>query len=180
MNAHRRLSSLTSLSLLALATLIMMPFSASVADADTGGITCTISSVVTYSPGMTLTSSPQDVTFDVQYNNCVSTSQPAITSANPTGSAVEDVGCLEGVVPSQSGTFSITWNTGQTSTFDYLTVEAQVGGQDVYTTTATVTSGAFAGDTMEEVISENTPNILDCLVPPGITSQTGTGIVVIV
>jgi hypothetical protein len=99
---------------------------------------------------LTLVSSPQYVTFDVHNNNCVS-----------------------------SGTFTITWNTGQTSAFDYHAVEAQSGGQDIYTTTATVTSGVFTGDTMEERISENTPNLLDCLVPPGVTSQTGTGTVVI-
>lgn len=180
MNARRRLPILTILSLLALATLMVMPFSVGVAHADTGDITCTISSVVTYSPGMTLVSSPQNVTFDVHYNNCVSPSQPTITSANPTGSAVEDVGCLQGIVPPQSGTFTITWNTGQTSTFDYLTVEAQADGQDIYTTTATVTSGVFTGDTMEEIISENSPNLLNCLVPPGVTSQTGTGTIVIV
>lgn len=179
MNARLRLPVLTASSLLALAAFIVTPFSAGVAHADTGGITCTVSSVVTYSPGMTLVSSQQNVTFDVHYNDCVSASQPAITSANPTGSAVEDAGCLQGIVPPQSGTFTITWNTGQASTFDYLAVEAQAGGQDVYTTTATITSGVFTGDAMEEVISENSPNLLQCLAPPGVTSQNGTGAVVI-
>jgi hypothetical protein len=179
MNARLRLPVLIASSLLALAAFIAAPLSAGVAHADTGGITCTISSVVTFSPGMTLVSSQQDVTYDVHYNDCVSASQPAITSANPTGSAVEDAGCLQGIVPSQSGTFAITWNTGQTSTFDYVTVEAQAGGQDIYTTTATITSGVFTGDVMEEVISQNSPNLLQCLIPPGVTSENGTGTVAI-
>jgi hypothetical protein len=177
-STHRRLPVLAPLILFALTVLFVIPLSAGTARAGVGGITCTISSVVTYSPGLTLIPSPQNVTFDVHYNNCVSASQPAISSANPTGSAAEQGGCLE-IPPSQSGTFTITWNTRQTSTFNYHTVSAEAGGQTIYTTTATITSGVFAGDVMEEIISENTINLLDCLAPPGVTSQTGTGTLII-
>ncbi|TYB60236.1 hypothetical protein FXF51_32095 [Nonomuraea sp. PA05] len=148
------------------------PASAGVLD-----VTCTPPSTTSavYNPPLTLTPQPTTVTLSDQYGPCVSVSVPALSSGSA-GSQfpVAGLSCLELLQPS-SFTSTITWNTGQTSTFSGNTTAEFVGAALVVTSTGTVTSGLFAGDTVLRVVTVPDLNITLCtlgLAP--VASHTGS------
>ncbi|MCK2218195.1 hypothetical protein MF672_031045 [Actinomadura sp. ATCC 31491] len=124
--------------------------SATPASAGTLDVTCTPPSsvAVTYDPP--LTASPQTVTSTTnqQYGPCVSASVPGLTSGSRfTVVTSSGLSCLELLAARPFG-FTITWNTGQTSTISGNLVANLSGGVLTVTVTGTVTSGLFAGDTV--------------------------------
>lgn len=124
-------------------------FLATPASAGVLDMTCTPPTSVlnSYSPPLTL--APQTVTVSTTalYGPCVSLSQPAITSGTRSASATTTTSCADLLGPG-TFTYTITWNTGQTSTLSTNYTRVAAGG--VYTVTATgvVTAGVFAGDTV--------------------------------
>ncbi|TYB60237.1 hypothetical protein FXF51_32100 [Nonomuraea sp. PA05] len=116
------------------------------ASADALDVTCTPPSsvAVTYSPP--LTASPQTVTSTTnqQYGPCVSAGVPGLTSGSRyTVVTSSGLSCLE-LLAARPFAFTITWNTGQTSTISGNLVANLAAG----VLTGTVTSGLFAGDTV--------------------------------
>ncbi|MFI1013135.1 hypothetical protein [Streptomyces sp. NPDC020965] len=144
------------------------------ANAAVGDFTCTTSAQITHSPGLLLQPRMQHQTFDVGYSNCVSTSQPTITSGTRSGSTDAVSSCLD-LPYTGPATNTITWNTGQSSTFVGTMTLQFIAGQTVFTWTGTITSGLFTGAGFTEVLSQNSLNLLACAIPPGVTSQTGVG-----
>jgi hypothetical protein len=138
-------------------------------------LTCTASSNVTFSPGLLLVERQQTITFNVGYNNCISLSHPEITSGTRSGMFNGPRGCLS-LPPSAPTTVTLTWNTGATSTASVTGTGQDVGGQTVHTLTGTVTSGVFTGALFVEVITQAAINLLQCLTPPGVTGQSGVGV----
>ncbi|MGB3439122.1 MAG: hypothetical protein WBA97_10265 [Actinophytocola sp.] len=121
-----------------------------------------------------LTPRLQHMTYAVGYSNCVSLSQPAITSGSRNDSFDAVRGCLD--LPSTGpAATTVTWNTGQTSAISGTTTAVNVGGQTVFTWQGTVTSGLFTGAGFTEVIAQNSLNLLACVFAPGVTTQSGTG-----
>jgi hypothetical protein len=49
----------------------------------------------------------------------------------------------------------------------------------VHTITGTVTDGVFTGALFAEIIVQVNPDLVRCVFPPGVTSQTGAGTVAI-
>lgn len=141
--------------------------------------TCTGSSAISYSPGLTFT--PQTVTFSETdtYSSCTSTDTSLTAgsfSANVTQSgkscALVDV---SGPITSLGGTYTISWNNGQSSTLQALVVtDVVIGGTEVFTGVGTVASGEFAGDDATVVWLYPVLNPLQCLTSQGLTSQSGT------
>jgi hypothetical protein len=168
----RRLAAVAMVPLVAAVTLVALPGQANAA---VGDFTCTVSNVVSFSPGLTLTSATQQVTLSVGYSNCLSTSHPAVTSGTRSASFSRVLSCL--TAPS-GGTqiATVTWNTGQTSTFSGTVAFALVAGQLIFTWQGTVTAGLFTGSAFTEVIAQVALNLLACVIPPGVTSQSGTGV----
>lgn len=122
---------------------------ASSASAGVLDMTCTPPSSVinSYSPALTLAPQSVSVSTSALYGPCVSLSQPAITSGTRAATATTTSSCADLL---GSGTFSYTinWNTGQTSTLSTNYTRVVAGA--VYTVTATgvVTAGVFAGGTV--------------------------------
>ncbi|HEU5469858.1 MAG TPA: hypothetical protein VFV67_04340 [Actinophytocola sp.] len=145
------------------------------AAATVGDLACTVSSTITYSPGITLTPSNQTVTWSVQYSGCTSTTGATVTTGSRGGSITRERSCLA-VEPPLDGTRTITWNDATTSVVDSTGLAVDAGGQTVYTITGTVISGRFTGDTFLEVVTQSSLNLLACATT-GVTSQTGTGAV---
>jgi hypothetical protein len=160
------------LAALVAAAMLAVPNSAYAA---AGDLTCTISSTVTYSPGLTLTTATQYVTYSTHYSGCTSTNGATVTSATANGSYYADFSCLS--LPSSTDVAAtIPWNDSTSSAVEGTGTYANVGGQSIYTTVGTVTSGRFTGDTFVEAITESTLNLLACATT-GVTSQTGIGVV---
>jgi hypothetical protein len=140
-----------------------------------GDLTCTVSSVVTYSPGLRLTTSTQYVTFDVHYGGCTSTTGATVSTADISGSYSAAFSCLTTPQPGDVA-FTIPWNDSTTTDVEGTAAYTNVGGQSVYTTVGSAVGGRFNGDTYVEAITEASLDLRTCLTT-GVTSQTGTGVV---
>ncbi len=143
--------------------------------ATAGDLACTSSSTITYSPGLTLTTTTQYVTYSVHYSGCTSTNGATVSSATIEGSYYASFSCLS--LPSSTDvSATIPWNDTTTSYIEGTGTYTNVGGQSLYTTLGTTTSGRFAGDSFVEAITESTLNLLTCATT-GVTTQTGIGVV---
>lgn len=147
----------------------------SAAPAQAVGPTCTASSQATFSPGLILTPTAQDITFTAGFSNCITPGRPDVTSGTRSGTFTGPRGCLSVLPPTSNGTFKVTWNTGETSTVTGTVAAQDVAGQTVQTITGTVTTGLFVGAAYTEVIAQTSLDLLSCLTPPGVRSQSGLG-----
>ncbi|MCG8919531.1 hypothetical protein L6E12_27535 [Actinokineospora sp. PR83] len=135
------------------------PASAGVLD-----VTCTppSSETVAFTPPLTMTPQTVTVNTSTQYGPCVSASNPALTSGTRTNtSSAPGQTCLE-LLTNGTTTFTITWNTGQTSTISANRTSTVVGAALVTTHTGTVTSGLFAGSTVLQVLTGAAADVLLC------------------
>jgi len=139
------------------------------------GPTCVATSQITYSPGITLTPSSQSTDYTVSFSGCLTPGRTDIVSGSRSGSFTGVRSCLSVLPPSASGTLVVTWNTGETSTVSYTADGQDVGGQTVHTINGTITAGLFTGSSYTEVITQASLNLLSCLIPPGVQSQSGVG-----
>lgn len=135
------------------------PASASVLD-----IACAppSSGITTFDPALTMARRAVDVSSTLQYGPCVSPTDPDIIS----GSAVrqdsgEERSCLELFNPG-TVTYTITWNTGETSVITGNTTSTMVAGLVVTTVTGTVVEGVFAGSNVVEVLTAVSSDLLLC------------------
>ncbi len=156
----------------ALALLVLGP--AGTASAGVLDVTCTppSSQSATYTPPLTAT--PQDIvgSSTTQYGPCVSLSNPAITSGTRIASGpTRGFSCLE-LLRSGSSTFTITWNTGQTSTISSNHTGTIVGATMVVTRTGTVTAGLFAGSAFLQVNTSPAADVLLCTAGLGTVPST--------
>ncbi|EWC60846.1 hypothetical protein UO65_3776 [Actinokineospora spheciospongiae] len=135
------------------------PASAGVLD-----VTCAppSSEVVNFSPPLTMTPQTVTVSTTTQYGPCVSLSNPALTSgARTNSSSAPGQTCLE-LLTNGPTTFTVTWNTGQTSTISANRTSTVVGAALVTTHTGTVTAGLFAGSTAVQVLTGAAADVLPC------------------
>jgi hypothetical protein len=150
------------------------------ADLGSADVTCVGTEPTTFTPGLLLTTQTGTIHSETHLDNCVSISDPTLTS----GSAVIDVtvplSCLNNVSVFGPRTETITWNNGHSSTLVFTQeVSVVVGVQFTLTSTGTVTSGEFAGKTAVAQRVGPTPTLLNCLAPPGVTSRTQEVVLVI-
>ncbi|MEO3973613.1 hypothetical protein [Streptomyces sp. CAU 1734] len=137
--------------------------------------TCTGTTQVDYSPGLTLT--PQNVTVSETDSvpTCVST-DPGITGVitSPYSFPVPNASC-NNVQLAPGNVLVIHWNNGRSSTISGLTyVTTTTAGITQTTGTGTVTAGEFTGATGVLTWIQALVNPLLCLTPGGLTSQNGT------
>ena len=146
------------------------------AQAAVGDLVCIPPSSTTISYSPALTSSPQTATASVTFalSSCVSTTVPAITSGTAQKSAVVlNRSCLN-LTGSSSSASTITWNTGQTSSILVTSIVTIVGAVYNVTSTGTVTSGLFAGDTVVADRVGAATDILLCTLGLGTVSSGPT------
>lgn len=159
--------------LIALSAVLPVP----AAHAAVGSVTCTGSSHVTYTPGLTLT--PQTVTVHETDTVPSCTSTDATISSvitAPFSYSVPNASCnsIE-LNPGGGGTLVVHWNNGQTSTLTGLIGElTATAGIVQNTATGTVTAGEFTGATAVISWVYVLVNPLLCLLPGGLAAQDGT------
>ncbi|MFI1866100.1 hypothetical protein [Streptomyces jumonjinensis] len=126
---------------------------------------------VTYAPGITLNPKPTNISFTGSAGPCTST-DPAITAVSGySGSGQGDLGCTTGGF---DATGTILWNTGAVSNATFSSVvDLRPGGIPVIVATGPITSGKFAGSTVELVIALLPANPLGCFSAQGITQTHG-------
>jgi len=143
-----------------------------VAQAAVAAVTCTGTSPITYTPGLTFTARTITYTETDSFSSCTS-SDPALTSGISTSTATGAFSCLSPLTLAEDPGYTIAWNNGQDSTFDLTYTDTIVGGVENVTGIGTVTSGEFLGATGTFVWVYTVPDPLLCLTT-GVTSQSGT------
>jgi hypothetical protein len=129
---------------------------------------------LSYSPGLTYTPQPSASTV---YARCVSTDRPDITSGTySTSRSVPQASCLT-LLGSTSGTRTYHWNTGETSTVQFVDTNSYVAGTLVVEQVGTVTSGVFAGQSSSGTLTL-TGNFLTCF-STGLTTLAGPNVLLI-
>lgn len=141
-------------------------------------VTCNGVNSLTYSPAVTNT--PQTVTLTAQttFGLCVSLTHPSIVSGTVAANNVTTTISCNQLVGTASPTFTITWNTGQTSTLTGNTYVDKVDGQPVVILLGSITSGLFAGATVTEQ-TVLTGDLTACL-GPGLSATSGPAVLTIV
>ncbi|MFI9005859.1 hypothetical protein ACIGNX_01330 [Actinosynnema sp. NPDC053489] len=125
----------------------------------------------TYAPPLSTTPQTVTVSSSTQYGPCVSLSNPAITSGTRTRTLIiPGRSCLD-LLNGGPATYTITWNTGQTSTISSNFTSTTVGTALVVTDTGTVTSGLFAGSTVVQVLTGPATDVLLCTAGLGTVSS---------
>ncbi|SDP80265.1 hypothetical protein [Lentzea jiangxiensis] len=141
------------------------------AQAATELLSCVGSGANTYNPGVTAQPKVVSITSSADYDSCVSTGSPAITSGGFAIVANGLVSCLGGGV---SITVTITWNTGETTTVAAVgLVVLRPANEVVVIYQGTVTAGRFTGATvvMTAALLNTTP--AQCFTPEGVTGTSG-------
>ncbi|MBB5866739.1 hypothetical protein F4553_000118 [Allocatelliglobosispora scoriae] len=159
---------------------LAVPLAAAPAHAAPLDLTCAVGTETeSYSPGLRLFPQTVAVTVNRIYTGCVSASNPAVTGAVITGNAVAMKSCLDPIPAASNGSFTIPWNTGQSSVFTFNRTVVIVGGATVITRTGTISSGLFQGATAINTTTLPLINPTACLFAPGVSSCGGTATLIL-
>jgi hypothetical protein len=144
-----------------------LPAHAGIAD-----MTCTPPSSTNVSFSPALTDAPQSVTVtpNTDYGPCVSLGHPSVTSGSADGVATHTLSCADLLSSGPVGD-TITWNTGQTTSYSGTRVSTIEGALVVNTVTGTITSGLFAGDSFVLIETGPATSILECELGLGTVSS---------
>jgi hypothetical protein len=108
------------------------------------GVLCSGSYETTYNPGLTFEAQDVEVTAHTSYN-CLLHPKVASGSAQAGPFTQTDASCVDLLQGVSSGLTTVTWNTGETTTYAWQATAAQIGGNVVVTATGTVVAGKFLG-----------------------------------
>lgn len=135
--------------------------------------TCSGSSTITYSPG--LTNTPQTVAYTETdtFSSCLSTDLTLTSGEFLTSVDLPGASCDAAAVFTNTP-YPITWNNGKTSSINLSYTDAIVDGTEQVTGVGTVTSGEFAGAAVTIVWVYPVLDLLQCSSSQGVTIQTGT------
>ncbi|MFY2564341.1 hypothetical protein ACN469_42515 [Corallococcus terminator] len=137
-------------------------------------VTCLIgTNVVTYSPPLKNTPQAMTVTTTQTHTTCLG-GPAGLTSATGFSSTFRPQNsCLDllFIIPTMS---SVTWNTGETSTFSHMQVNTRVEGLAVVLVQeGTVVSGKFAGATVVRTFTLAQTDLDACSSDEGLAGITG-------
>src|SRR5207248_735047 len=134
-----------------------------------GGETCELTGSANFSPGLSTKSQPFSYSFSGALSHCTSTAgDSSIKSGTISASGSGSGSCGSS---STSGTATIAWNNGKTTTIPFKTTGALAG----VLVTGTASSGEFAGHSAAAtLVFSPTGGPTACL--KGATSATFTGV----
>ena len=131
------------------------------------------SNLNSYDPPMTNAPQVVSVSTTALYGPCVSLSQPAITSGSRTAGFTTTASCLDLLEPGTI-TYTVTWNTGQSSTITSNYTAAAAGAVLTIVATGVVTSGLFAGDAVVTNFTGPAADVTLCTLGLGTVSDIYT------
>ena len=155
------------------ALLFVLAATASPAAAQGGDIQCQGTHSVSYNPGLLFTSQFITLTGGTIYSLCTSISDPAITYGLVSVAGSFPASCLNLFAGPPSTTWTITWNTGETSEWLYSGSTQNVSGTIVQTQIGVIVAGKFAGSTAIGAQVLAAPPLINCLAPPGVRGSQG-------
>lgn len=166
-SARRLAAGLTAATALTLSSGLAAP----AAHADIVDAACTGTNQDAYQPGITLLPRQVNATWQDTYSSCTS-SDPTLTAGSDSDQATQALSCAD---PAQlfPGPFTVSWDNGMSSTLQITSVQTQLGTNTVTIAAGTVVAGEFPGDSGVLEWVDGQLNLLQCLTPQGITSQSG-------
>lgn len=129
------------------------------------------SAVSTYSPPLTNTPQMTSASASYQLGPCISLSQPQVTSGTSVLTRPPRLRTCADLLGASSGTFVITWNTGQTSTVSANFNTTVAGAVLTVVGTGTITSGLFQGDALVMNLTGPATDVLLCTLGLGTVSS---------
>lgn len=138
-------------------------------------LTCTGSYQINYDPGLTYT--PQNVNFSATstYSPCVGSQTVSSGESHASGGPIPSLSCLDLLSGFDAGQTTVTWNTGETTQYNWTSTSVEVGGNDVTTTVGRVVSGKYNGAHVLRVSVSSLGTLLNaCSSPGGLQTETGT------
>ncbi|HWO24311.1 MAG TPA: hypothetical protein VNO30_36455 [Kofleriaceae bacterium] len=135
--------------------------------------TCTGTSHVTYTPGLTLTRQSVSVTETDIYSSCTSTDSTLTSGSLGTFTFTLPNAACNDLQTFGPGDITIFWNNNQSSTATLSFEVTVTGGILQEVGTGTITAGEFTGATATLSWVYAVVNPLLCLVPGGLTTQDG-------
>lgn len=152
--------------------LVLVPPAAS---ASTELLSCGGTGSNTYQPGVTNTPRTITVHSEANYQPCTGTS--GITSGHYELTATGTASCIGGGF---SITFTITWNTGQTSTVTAVGILVlRPANEIVVLYQGTVTAGTFIGATVLQTATLVNVTPAQCFTTEGVTGTSGPAVIAI-
>ncbi|WP_327072264.1 hypothetical protein OG196_01620 [Kitasatospora purpeofusca] len=138
-------------------------------------VVCTGSDTTNYSPGLRTTSQTVSTYGTDEGHGCTGLGRiSGLTSFSASFTGQYTASCLS-PIQSGSGTETLTWNDGSTSTWQWSSsVATNSAGQLVGTYNGPITSGAYAGTNLNNTDVEPNTNVAACTAAPGLTQTTGT------
>ncbi|CQR61111.1 Hypothetical Protein sle_16490 [Streptomyces leeuwenhoekii] len=173
--------------LLSLLTALLIPLStaASARATESGSlpmVTCTGSATQHYSPALVAATRLTTVTSTQNYGTCVDVQVdpdgPPVTSASSFVTFTAPLSCLLSP-PVLEVELIIHWNGGRTSTAQALAVVSRTTGTTIATDTGTITSGLFAGKTINVTVVYPTLDVTGCLLGDGVSEISGAATLVV-
>ena len=136
-----------------------------------GGATaggCAVKGTASFSPGLKTAKAAVSYSFSGNLTSCKASSDSTVKNGRVTASGRgSKVGCTGG---NTSGSGSVTWNNGKTSTFSFTTT----GAANAVKVTGKFTSGEFSGVALNAVLAFNASPTA-CNSAAGVTSATFNG-----
>ncbi|WKU05507.1 hypothetical protein [Micromonospora sp. HUAS LYJ1] len=175
----RGLAAATTFALIVVIAANGAPAAAKAADATL--VTCIGTQTTNYSPGLLLTNQTVHKSGTNEWPLCTGSTQGITSASSPFDVPHIQLSCIS-PLGSGAGTQVITWvhaTTAPTSTFEWTSTRSVLAGQAVTILTGTITAGLFAGSSAQQIIVAPQLNLLGCLLPPGVTEETGTSTLVI-
>jgi hypothetical protein len=165
-----RLLRTAALATLALAGVLTGPGPAAAATL----LLCTGSYETTYAPGLTFTPQAVEAETHNTYDTCLL--HPTVTSgASQAAYALPAASCLDLLQGTSTGQTTVTWNTGEATTYTWESTAAQVGGSLITTTVGTVTAGKFLGNrVLRQSVAVLAAVESACASAEGLQHETGT------
>ena len=119
-----------------------------------------------FTPHLTLVNQLTTVQRTTAYRPCSSFAFPAITSGYESQTFSFGDDCTMVLLPG-SPTFTITWNTTQTTTIAASRTATLSGNTLTVNFAGTVTGGLFAGSNVRQTFKASTPELVSCLAGTG-------------
>ena len=144
----------------AVAAALVLAFAGGAGDAATVG-GCTIAGTASFTPGLRTAAAAVSYTFSGKLNNCKNNTDKTATTAtvSASGSGAK-VSCTGG---GTSGSGTLTWNNGKTSSFSFTTT----GAGNLVKVSGKISSGEFAGTNLTAALAFST------LTPTACNTTTG-------
>lgn len=156
---------------LCLAVAVTAP-AAAVGAASPALVTCTGTTNVAFTPGLTNTEQTVNVSGQDTADLCLSLTHPELTGFIGPFSGTATQSCTS-LFAGGSGTETLHWNNGTTSNWSYTNSFSNVNGTKVGTSTGPITSGTLAGATVTQTITFANLDLAACTTAQGLTSLSG-------